>query len=78
MATKKKTTPVKQFIAFDDNTDTIIGIGSLADIKEMIECYADEEGFNEGDVDALIVVYELGPVKKINAYPKGLEIFFQD
>jgi hypothetical protein len=75
---KKKTPPAKQFIAFDNNNDTIIGIGSLADIKKMIECYADEEGFNEDAVDDLILVYELGPLKKISAYPKGLEIFIED
>ena len=75
---KKATPPAKNFIAFDDNTEKIIGIGSLADLKEMIECYADEEGYDEDDVARLILVYELGPVKTINAFPKGLEIFIED
>ena len=68
----------KKLIAFDNDTDTIIGIGSLGDVREMIECYADDAGYDEDDIMNLIMVYELGPVRKIDAYPKGLEVFIEE
>lgn len=85
MAKKKTTDQIlsqaskkKSFIAFDNDSDELIGIGSLADIKEMIECYADEQGYDAEAVEDLIMVYELGPVKAINAAHRGLEIIIED
>jgi|GEM_PF-2956146 len=75
---KKKTTPAKQFIAFDNDTEELIGIESLDDLKEMIACYADEQGYDAEAVVDLITVYELGPVKTIDAAHRGLEIIIED
>lgn len=75
---KKKTALAKQFIALDSDSDVLIGIGSLGDLKKMIECYADEQGYDADAVNDLLIVYELGPVRAINAVQKNLEVFIKD
>lgn len=71
---KKKATPEKQYIAFDDYTETIIGKGPLKTITELIEVHVEEEGYNEDDVIENIAVFELGEEMTVSAFPKGLEI----
>jgi len=83
---KKKTTDQilsqaskkKSFIAIDKDIEQLIGIGSLADLKHMIQCYADEQGYDAEAAEDLIMVYELGPAKEINAAHRGLEIYIED
>ena len=71
---KKKTTPEKQFIAFDNYTETVIGRGSRNDVLDLIEVHVQEEGYDENDVTENIHVFELGAEMTVNAFPKGLEI----
>lgn len=72
----KKTTPVKekQFIAFDNYTDTILVRGSRKDVLSVIELYVEEQGYDENDVEENIQVFELGEERDVRAFPKGLEI----
>ena len=62
----KKKTPVRKkqtYIAIDNNTDKVIAIGTLDDIKKQIEEYVDLEYFgdivNGDDFYAIIKVFEL-------------------
>ena len=71
---KKKTTPEKQFIAFDNYTEVVIGRGSRNDVLDLIEVHVEEEGDDENDVTENIHVFELGDEMIVNAFPKGLEI----
>jgi hypothetical protein len=74
MAKKKTTAPEKQYIAFDENSDTVILIGTLKEVGEAIEEYADSEGFDVDEVSGFIKVYELGPQKDLEVYPGRLEV----
>ena len=74
MAKKKTTAPEKQYIAFDENSDTVILIGTLKEVGEAIEEYADSEGFDVDGVEDCIKVYELGPQKGLEVYPSRLEV----
>lgn len=71
---KKKTTPEKQFIAFDNYTEVVIGRGSRNDVLDLIEVHVEDEGYDENDVRDNIHVFELGEEMTVNAFPKGLEI----
>lgn len=74
MAKKKTTAPEKQYIAFDENNDTVILIGTLKEVGEAVEEYADSEGFDVDEVDGYVKVYELGPQKGLEVYPGRLEV----
>ena len=74
MAKKKTTAPEKQYIAFDEDNDTVILIGTLKEVGEAVEEYADSEGFDADGVEDFIKVYELGPQKDLEVYPGRLEV----
>ena len=74
MAKKKSTANEKQFIAFDNYTEQVIGRGSRNDVLDLIEVHVEEEGYDENDVRDNIHVFELGEEMTVNAFPKGLEI----
>ena len=74
MAKKKTTAPEKQYIAFDENNDTVVLIGTLKEVGEAVEEYADSEGFDVDEVSGFIKVYELGPQKDLEVYPGRLEV----
>ncbi len=74
MAKKKSTANEKQFIAFDNYTDLVIGRGSRNQVLDLIEVHVEEEGYDEKDVTENIRVFELGEEMTVNAFPKGLEI----
>ena len=74
MAKKKSTANEKQFIAFDNYTDLVIGRGTRNDVLDLIELHVEEEGYDENDVRDNIHVFELGEEMTVNAFPKGLEI----
>ena len=74
MAKKKTTANEKQFIAFDNYTDLVIGRGSRNQVLDLIEVHVEEEGYDENDVRDNIHVFELGEEMTVNAFPKGLEI----
>ena len=74
MAKKKTTANEKQFIAFDNYTEVVIGRGSCNDVLDLIEVHVEDEGYDEKDVTENIHVFELGQEMTVNAFPKGLEI----
>lgn len=74
MAKKKSTVNEKQFIAFDNYTEVVIGRGSRNDVLDLIEVHVEDEGYDENDVRDNIHVFELGEEMTVNAFPKGLEI----
>lgn len=74
MPRKKTTAPEKQYIAFDDYTETIIARGPLKEVVELIEVHVEDEGYNEDDVIENIGVFELGEEMTVRAFSKGLEI----
>ena len=74
MAKKKTTAPEKQYIAFDENNDTVVLIGTLKEVGEAVEEYADSEGFDVDEVSGFIKVYELGQQKDLEVYPGRLEV----
>lgn len=74
MAKKKTTANEKQFIAFDNYTEVVIGRGSRNDVLDLIEVHVEDEGYDENDVRDNIHVFELGEEMTVNAFPKGLEI----
>lgn len=74
MAKKKTTANEKQFIAFDNYTEVVIGRGSRNDVLDLIEVHVEDEGYDEKDVTENIHVFELGQEMTVNAFPKGLEI----
>jgi hypothetical protein len=74
MAKKKSTANEKQFIAFDNYTELVIGRGSRNQVLDLIEMHVEEEGYDEKDVTENIHVFELGEEMTVNAFPKGLEI----
>ena len=74
MAKKKSTANEKQFIAFDNYTELVIGRGSRNQVLDLIEVHVEEEGYDEKDVTENIRVFELGEEMTVNAFPKGLEI----
>jgi len=74
MAKKKSTANEKQFIAFDNYTELVIGRGSRNQVLDLIEVHVEEEGYVEKDVTENIHVFELGEEMTVNAFPKGLEI----
>lgn len=74
MAKKKTPANEKQFIAFDNYTEVVIGRGSRNDVLDLIEVHVEEEGYDERDVTENIHVFELGDEMTVNAFPKGLEI----
>ena len=71
---KKKTTPEKQFIAFDNYTETVIGRGTLKDVTELIEVYAGDEGYDEDGIIENVHVFELGAEMTVNAFARGIEV----
>lgn len=71
---KKKTTPEKQFIAFDNYTEQVISRGTLKLVIEHIECHVEDEGYNDVDVRENIHVFELGAEMTVRAFVRGLEI----
>lgn len=76
MAKKKVTAPVKekQFIAFDHWSEVIIDKGSRQVVLTSIELHAEQQDYNEKDVEENIQVFELGEEMTVRAFPKGLEI----
>ena len=74
MAKKKSTVNEKQFIAFDNYTDQVIGRGSLKDVAELIEVYAGDEGYDEDGIIENVHVFELGAEMTVNAFARGIEV----
>lgn len=74
MAKKKTTANEKQFIAFDNYTETVIGRGSLKDVTELIEVYAGDEGYDEDGIIENVHVFELGAEMTVNAFARGVEV----
>ena len=75
MATKKKTTPEKTYIAIDTIDDYVISIGTIGDILSDIQSHIDDNGNfdNAEDVTDNIKIYELGEERPLFVYSK-LEI----
>ena len=75
----KKTTASKplppMYIALNDNNDSIIAMGTKEQVIEILQDYANDEGWDEDDIECFVMVYELG--KQINLQvEKQLEIYF--
>ena len=75
----KKTTASKplppMYIAVDENADSIIVMGTKEQVIEILQDYANDEGWDEDDIECFVMVYELG--KQINLQvEKQLEIYF--
>jgi len=73
MATKK--TPPPQFIAINENDESILTIGTLDDVKQAIQDYCEFEDCDGDDLDSEVTVYELGKKVSFSAERK-IEIHF--
>lgn len=78
MATKKKTAskPLPpNYIAFDEDRDEIIAVGTKEQVLDNIKSYCESEGWDEDDIQTSVKVYELG--KRIDLdVERQLEIHF--
>lgn len=78
MPTKKKTAskPLPpNYIAFDEDRDELIVVGTKEEVLDNIKSYCESEGYDEDDIQTSVRVYELG--KQIDFHvERQLEVYF--
>ena len=63
------------YIAIDGKDETIIAIGTKEQVIEIIQDYCNDSGWDEGDIEDYVSVYELGKQIDFNV-ATNVEIYF--
>lgn len=72
---KEKVQEATKYIAFDNENDTIIHIGSLDQVAKAVTDHCGSEGWDPEDIEDYVLIYKLGEEVNYGVETK-VEIYF--